>query len=325
MKKTYIIPIILCTLFLGISGCNNKQETVVGWNADHTAYTNECNATLMEGEYYEAMNDSFVKENFDSFTQVAIDKHIGKFYENLYNETKSPIKDILAEHAQIKWVEAGDSVGRKLNIVMDNGNLKASVVDSDDAVIYEFQIDKKTLDANEKHSYLYAKLSETNEYLYFYCRRDDYIRIRITSGIEPADFKETFITFVPEGTTESNPSADVLSGKYMEAGYYYDGRNSAIKLTLDNGVVTGERYLAETEERFVAEFSGKINNGLLEYRDYGCSHYIGKFGEEEFDKELANDMSGKIFFYETFLLYKDVYSGNEFAYAYDTIDSEQNN
>ena len=59
MRKIYIIPIILCTLFLGISGCNNKQETVVGWNTDHTAYTNECNATLMEGEYYEAMNDSF--------------------------------------------------------------------------------------------------------------------------------------------------------------------------------------------------------------------------------------------------------------------------
>lgn len=56
MEKALIIAITLCTLFLGISGCNNKQETVVGWNADHTAYTNECNAILMEGEYYEAMN-----------------------------------------------------------------------------------------------------------------------------------------------------------------------------------------------------------------------------------------------------------------------------
>lgn len=322
MRKTFIIAITLCTLFLGISGCNNKQETVVGWNADHTAQTNECNAILMEGEYYEAMNDSFVKENFDSFTQNAIDKHIGRMDEDLYNETKSPIKDILAEHAQIKWVEAGDSERRTLNIAMDNGNLKASVVDSDGAVIYEFQIDKKTLDTNAKYSYLYAKLSETNEYLYFYCRRDDYIRIRITSGIEPEDFKETFITFVPEGTTVSNPSSDVLNGKYMEAGYYYDGRNSAIKLTIDNGTVTGERYLAETEERFVAEFSGKISNGILEYKDYSCSHYIGELGEEEFDKDLANDMSGKIFFYETFLLYQDVYSGNEFVYTYDTIGDE---
>lgn len=68
-------------------------------------------------------------------------------------------------------------------------------------------------------------------------------------------------------------------------------------------------------------YTRAVKGGMLESTDYDCVHKVREMKENEYieQEENVGNIGCKIYFYRTFLLFEDGYSGNEYTFVYDKI------
>ncbi len=64
--------------------------------------------------------------------------------------------------------------------------------------LYEFSIDTATLKNSSRHNYLVYDIPDSDENIYLYCRREDYIKIRVIDSSDSDNVKDKYYTFIPE-------------------------------------------------------------------------------------------------------------------------------
>ena len=165
---------------------------------------------------------------------------------------------------------------------------------------------------------------ESDESIYFYCRREDYITIRSISG-DYLDGKcvEKIYNFVPEGTgIDENLSISLQNIKIFSKNMLFEFQ-ATMKLQEENGVVSGTVTFQKWDklDSYEMSFSGVVEDGILEFSDYECNHFSRLYFKGDYLKQAdsVSGLSGKICFYRTFLLFEDPYTGNEYPFGYDKI------
>ena len=238
---------------------------------------------------------------------------------------KKSITEILKRQSKYKWVEAGHDDGYELNIDMNENGLNVLVSDTvNQSTVYEFDISTEQLKEAERYNYLIYEIPGSDESIYFYCRREDYITIRTISG-DYLDGKcvEKIYNFVPEGTDiEENLSISLQNIKIFSGNMLFEFQ-ATMKLQEENGVVSGTVTYQKWNKlnSYEMSFSGVVEDGILEFSDYECIHFARYYLRWDYLKQAdsVSGLSGKIYFYRTFLLFEDPYTGNEYAFGYDTI------
>ncbi len=242
--------------------------------------------------------------------------------ENL--PVKKSIKEILKRHAKEKWVEAGGNNRYELNITVDENGMTAIISDSvNQCVIYEFNISMELLEEAERYNYLIYEIPGSDESIYFYCRNEDYITVRTISGDYPENYTDRFYNFIPEGTKiDGNPDV-LLQDTLVLSGYKLLDYRAKVELEKKDGIVSGTITYEEGKllNYYTISFSGVIENGILEFDNYERLHFARCDSYEKYmqQDDSISGYSGKIYFYRTFLLFEDSYTGNAYAFGYDKI------
>lgn len=240
---------------------------------------------------------------------------------------KKSITEILKRQTKYKWVEAGYDDGYELNITMNENGLNVLVSDTvNQSTVYEFDISMEQLKEAERYNYLIYEIPGSDESIYFYCRRDDYITVRIISGdYLEGEYAEKLYNFVPDGDNiEKNLNVSLQNIKIFP-GYSLFEFPATMSLKEENGVVSGTVTYQKWNKlnSYEISFSGVVEDGILEFSDYECIHFARHYLRWDYlqQADSVEGLSGKIYFYRTFLLLEDPYTGNEYAFGYDKIKS----
>ncbi len=96
-----------------------------------------------------------------------------------------------------------------------------------------------------------------------------------------------------------------------------------MKIKKENGVYSGTVIREDWNKLNYYEmiYSGEVKDGMLESTDYECIHKVRETKENEYMEQDENigTIGCKIYFYRTFLLFEDGYSGNKYTFVYDKI------